>query len=120
MQVWTDLCDRKCSYTAKNNFGQICATGNARVAGNNFMQVWTDLCDRKCSYAAGNDFMQVCAGKLSCSWKPFYVSLDKSVEQEVLLCRWKPLYASLDESVRQEMLLCVLTVSRNSILNFPA
>ena len=57
------------------------------------------------------------------SWKRFYATLDKSVQQEMLLCFWNQFYTSLDRSVRQEMLLSilsVLTVGRNSILNFPA
>ena len=43
MQVWTNLCDRKCSNAAENDF----------------MQVWTNVCNRKCSYATGNNFMRV-------------------------------------------------------------
>ena len=41
----------------------------------------------------------------------------------MLLRCWNQSYASLDRSVQQEMLLsilCELTVGRNSILNFPA
>lgn len=43
MQVWTDLCRKKCSY----------------ITGINFVQVWTNLCDRKCSYVAEINFMLV-------------------------------------------------------------
>ena len=94
MRVWTDLCKRKCSY----------------AAGNNFMQVWTDLCNRKCSHAAGNNFMRVwtnlCDRKLLCNWERLYTSLDRSVREETLSHHWKRFYANMDGSVRQEMVLC--------------
>ena len=76
MQVWTDLCDRKCSYTILCEFEQICATGNTLIwmetilckfglicaTGNALMLLETILCKfgQICatgnSYAAGNDF----------------------------------------------------------------
>ena len=43
---------------------------------------------------------------LSCCWKQFYASLDRSVRQEMLLCSWERLCTSLDRSVRQETLSC--------------
>ena len=114
MQIWTDLCDRKSSY----------------AAGNNFMRVGTNLCNRKCFMQLETilcEFERICAtGKLLCSCKQFYASLDKSVRQEMLLCSWKSFYASLDGSVRQESSNATgnnfvqVTVGRNSISNFPA
>ena len=60
MQVWTHLCNMKCSY----------------AAGNDFMRVWTDLCDRKCSYAVVNDFMQVLTNLL----KFFFAGSTKPID----------------------------------------
>ena len=83
MRVWTNLCDRHCSYSA----------------GNDFMRVWTNLCKRKHSYAAGTDFMWVCKGLCNrkCSYamgKQFYASFDKPVWQEMFLYSWKRFCAS--------------------------
>ena len=41
------------------------------------------------------------------SWKQYHASLDESTQQEMLLCGWKQFYASLDKSVQQEMLLSI-------------
>ena len=57
---------------------------------------------------------------LLCCWKLFYMSLEKSVPQEMLLHSWEQFYASLDESVPQEILWWDYTVSRSSVLNIPA
>ena len=82
MGVWTDLCDRICSY----------------AAGNNFMQVWTDLCNRKllCSWKRLYTSLDrsVREETLSHHWKRFYANMDGSVRQEMVLCSWNQIYAT--------------------------
>ena len=69
MRVWTNLCDRKCSNVAGNDFMQVqtnlCDRKYSHATGNNFMRVWTDLCNRKWSWAAGTKLMQLTVGKNS-------------------------------------------------------
>ena len=69
MRVWTNLCDRKCSNVAGNDFMQVqtnlCDRQCSYATGNNFMRVWTDLCNRKWSWAAGTKLMQLTVGKNS-------------------------------------------------------
>ena len=69
MRVWTNLCDRKCSNVAGNDFMQVqtnlCDRKCSYATGNNFMRVWTDLCNRKWSWAAGTKLMQLTVGKNS-------------------------------------------------------
>ena len=75
MQVWTNLCDGKCSYAAGNNFMRVlmglCDRKCSYATRNDFMRVWTNLCDRKCSKAARNHFMRLCTDlcnrKCSCA-----------------------------------------------------
>ena len=69
MRVWTNLCDRKCSNVAGNDFMQVqtnlCNRKCSYATGNNFMRLWTDLCNRKWSWAAGTKLMQLTVGKNS-------------------------------------------------------
>ena len=108
MQVWTDLCNRKCSYAAENDF----------------MQVWTDLCDRKCSYASGINFMRVWTDL--CNRKHSYASGINFMRVWTDLCNRKCSYATGNNFVLVWTNLCNresfqwLTVGRISILNFPA
>ena len=55
----------------------------------------------------------------SCCWKQFYVSLDQSVQQEVLLYNCKQFYASLNNLCYREC-FWLTTLGWNSNLNFPA
>ena len=69
MRVWTDLCDRKCSYAARSDFVQVWTDlwdrKRSHAAGNDFMRTWTDLCKSKWSCAAGTKFMQLIVGRNS-------------------------------------------------------